>query len=560
MKQRPAQVLRPASGRRRLAALAWGWLVGAGALASQPAPAWTTNGDAGTGAQIYLQGQGADGQPLAAERAHGLIARGREAACVQCHRSSGMGGAEGNVAVPPVQGALLAAPGQAPRRQQGRVAPGLQRAQADAERRPAYTLATLQRALTQGLSASGQRLDPLMPRYALNDADVRHLAAYLDTLVLGQAPGVERSTLHLASIDTADTPPEVREATTGLLQRCLTERSPPAPATDAQPPRWVLHRWTLGSDPAQWQAELARLEQAQPVFALLSGTTGPTGRGAWQSIQRHCEQTGLPCILPHTAAVDDRLGTHWSFHFSRGVSLEASAVAQWLADNPPVPGWAAVQQVVQTSSEPARLAAERLTEHLREQGMVTITTELTAEPGGAPPRANLPLALWMDAPALQAYTRHHAPPPGAAPVFVSGELLDLDLGMLPPAWRPRVLMTYPYDPAERHLPRLALNAGPRLAALGLEPASQPALLRLQAHSATVCEMAVNALSRMGGRANREYFLELIESAEDAAIATAYPRFTLGPEQRHGSKGLWLVRWDPAHPQRLQPVSGWITPP
>ena len=123
------------------------------ALLAMPAPAAPAPEAAALGEQLYREGRRADGAPLQALREHGLTVSGRDAACIQCHRASGMGGAEGSSRVPPIVGARLDAPGQAGPGTRARVAPGLQRQPPGGEQRPAYDRGHLARALTAGVDA-----------------------------------------------------------------------------------------------------------------------------------------------------------------------------------------------------------------------------------------------------------------------------------------------------------------------------------------------------------------------------------------------------------------------
>ena len=546
-------------------------VIGAGAEANPPPPPGP-GPEALRGALLYEEGLRADRTPLQAERGNGVPVQGREAACIQCHRASGMGGAEGSTAVPPIVGSVLFAPGRPVQPRQPRVFAHLTRQAPAAQVRPAYSLETLQQALNHGVGATGQALDTLMPRYRLTEAEVRELAAYTTTLRLGDAPGHDGHTLHLATIETADTAPPVRQATTELLAQCLAERSPLATDPPQSPPTWVLHRWTLGHDAAHWPAELAALQRERPVFALVSGTTGPTGRGPWQAIQQHCERDALPCVLPNTASIDDRQPSAWTFHFSRGVSLEAAAMAEVLAEQAPPGGWRQVHLVVDPHHEGAVTGARRLAERLAAPpaGRPTASPpRLIHHPPEAPDTAAWlaalgardALALWLPAAALATWTTRHEPPAGAPRVLVSGELIDLEATAVAPAWRAAVRLTWPYDPVERHLPRVAQNVGRWLQThqRPLPLASTAALLRLQGHTYSACEVVASALRRMGSRVSRAYLVELVESAEEAATATAYPRFTLGPGRRHGSQGTWLMRFTEPHRPRLQPEGDWFVP-
>ena len=67
-----------------------------------------------TGRRIYEDGVLPGGEPLRALRPEGFELEGSHAACVTCHRRSGMGSVEGSIdstiLVPPVAGPVLFAP------------------------------------------------------------------------------------------------------------------------------------------------------------------------------------------------------------------------------------------------------------------------------------------------------------------------------------------------------------------------------------------------------------------------------------------------------------------
>lgn len=531
--------------------------------------------DRAAGERLYREGRRADGDPLVAERLQGLVLRGAEAACIHCHRPSGMGGAEGSQAVPPIAGDLLRAPGRSPAlalARTPRLAPGLQRQLPSAATRPGYTPALFERALTQGVGAGGQPLDPLMPRYQLSSEEARQLLAHLDTLA-PPAATAPQPLLHLATVVSSDLPESLRHESSDLLDACLSERSPAeAPAASAAgsspPPRWRLHRWTLGPDPARWAAELADWQRREPVFAVISGLTGPDGRGAWQPIHRFCEAEGLPCVLPLTASVDDALPGRWSLYFSRGVSLEASGTAEWLTEQAPPGGWRRVYQIAALQDEAAATGAAALRRRL------DAGTELLTHPADEPRDrqaawlaaldARDALILWLGPAELRRLATQPVPASGA--LLLPGERLALQADALPPAWRAKALLLSAAEPAERALPRLARNAGRWLRQRGLALADTPEGLLRQAHSYSACEVTAHALRRLGGRLSRTWFMELLESADEAAVATAYPRFTLGPGQRHGAQGLGLWRYaDPARSAgspapRLRPAGEPLAPP
>src|SRR5882672_6774332 len=155
-------------------------------LASAPAGA-ATSGDspANLGEAIYRRGVVGSGAPLEASRDTGTHMQGTAAACINCHRRSGLGGREGRSIIPPISGRYLFRP-------RGKNAddadvPFVAGMRGDRE---PYTDATLARAIREGLDSEGKPLSYLMPRFALNDTDIAALIGYLKDLDQRRVPGV----------------------------------------------------------------------------------------------------------------------------------------------------------------------------------------------------------------------------------------------------------------------------------------------------------------------------------------------------------------------------------
>ena len=130
------------------------------------------------GRRIYRDGVLPSGRPL-----HGLTqgdvkVTGAQLACASCHRPSGFGGVEGGTLVPPVTGPALfsGAPASAAelfgKLYQEELSPASWTRLRAARDRPAYTAAGLAAALRRGTDPGGRTLDPLMPRYELDEADL----------------------------------------------------------------------------------------------------------------------------------------------------------------------------------------------------------------------------------------------------------------------------------------------------------------------------------------------------------------------------------------------------
>ena len=188
-------------------------LAQAGGAAPPPAAA-------DVGQSIYREGRLASGKPVRATVQKGVVMNGADAACAKCHRRSGLGGSEGQYAIRPIAGRLLFSQVQ-PERAWRRGAP----ASGTAAVRPAYTQATLARALREGVDPAGRVLDALMPRYTLSDEDIAQLQAYLEGLSSISAPGVTDSEIHFSTIITPDVHPDKRRAMLDVLQAFVSDKN-----------------------------------------------------------------------------------------------------------------------------------------------------------------------------------------------------------------------------------------------------------------------------------------------------------------------------------------------
>jgi len=145
------------------------------------------------GRRLYEDGVTVSGEPLRAALPDGIAVQGKQFACASCHRPSGFGSSEGLVASPPVTAKSLFRPLESNRNRGDDFRELFQEFGGDRARlhdlkpRPAYTRESLERALRSGVDPAGRSLDPIMPRYQLEDSDVGALLAYLQTL--GATPG-----------------------------------------------------------------------------------------------------------------------------------------------------------------------------------------------------------------------------------------------------------------------------------------------------------------------------------------------------------------------------------
>ncbi|MCP3973156.1 MAG: hypothetical protein GY720_01540, partial [bacterium] len=114
------------------------------------------------GRRMYMEGLLPSGKTMAATVGGDIRVTGEQVRCGACHRRSGLGSSEGQEVIPAVVGDLLFAPLRLPTSKPP-LAP---------EIRPAYTDASLKRAIRNGIGAGGKALSPFMPRYALSDEEL----------------------------------------------------------------------------------------------------------------------------------------------------------------------------------------------------------------------------------------------------------------------------------------------------------------------------------------------------------------------------------------------------
>jgi mono/diheme cytochrome c family protein len=519
------------------------------------------------GESIYLRGVLGSGAPLEGDRQGGEVrAKGAEAACVNCHQHSGLGANEGRALIPPIAGRYLFQP-----RAKGTDHSNLPYIEGMRANREPYTEATLARAIRDGIDAEGKTLGYLMPRFALNDADLAALIAYLKTLDAHQAPGVTDSVLHFATIITPDADPVKRKGMLNVLQQYFTDRNTrqmiPSPTLQAPGKsmyskamymvnrRWQLHVWELTGPAATWQTQLQRHLAVEPVFAVISGLAGEN----WAPVHEFCEKSALPCLFPNVEVPVDATGDFYSLYFSKGVLLEAELIAAKIVGTSGGPPVKEVHQLYRAgdSGEPAATA---LAAALKRRGIAVHNHVLAAKMQGKGPVdalrgvANVEaLVLWLRAPDVAALGS--SPPLEPATVYMSGLMGGLEGSPLPSSWRGRTQLAYPFDLPERRRVRVDYPLGWFMVRHIPIVAEQ-----VQVDTYLACALLGEALSHMSDAFVRPYLIERLQRMLDHLIMTGYyPHLALATNQHFASKGGYLVHFAQASGTRLVADSDWLTP-
>jgi len=521
------------------------------------ASAQATTGTTAPGELIYRQGRLPSGQPLQADREPGMHIEGTTAACINCHRRSGLGMTEGRRTIPPIAGSYLFHPRSVNADEMD--LPFVEGMKAD---RDPYNEQTLARAIRTGIGADGKPLSYLMPHFQLDDEQMAALIGYLKRLSPDASPGVTSAVLHFATIITPDADRVQREGMLQVLTKFFDDKNH---YTRAESPRlhssrrmmfkvnrrWELHVWQLTGAPETWETQLRAKLAAQPVFAVISGLGGRT----WAPVERFCEAQALPCLFPNLDLPVDRESDFDTLYLSKGVLLEARLIAHEVRRAVPARD-ARPLRVIQVfrSGDVGAGAAAELRAALRDSGIPVVDRMLSAGGGLAAPAATAgdTLVLWLRPADLTALPR---PPPGVTTVFVSGRMAGLEHAPLPPEWRALAQMTYPFNLPDRRRVQVDYPLG------WFRMRQIPVVAeQVQTDTYLTCAIVSDAINHMVDTFVRDYLVERIEEMLEHRILTGYyPRLALAPNQRFASKGGFLVQFrDPQGPA-LSAKSGWIVP-
>jgi hypothetical protein len=507
------------------------------------------------GRLIYEAGQLGSGEALRANRGEdGIAATGRAAACINCHQKSGFGLFEAANLVPSVTGPSLFANPE-PRPQLPRRAKGIEHQEFAFLTRPPYDALSLAKALREGLSPSGYRFQYLMPRYALNDADMAALIAYLRQLSAQPSPGIDPTTAHFATVVAPNEDAGRSKAFIEVLQACFRERRP----REAGGHAWQLHVWELANPPDSWGAQLEEKYNAQPVFALISGL----GSDVWEPVHRFAQSLKIPSLFPNLDIAPAAEEDAYSFYFARGLILEAEVLGRYVIETATASG---LNRVVQLDLEAGAgsKAAAALKNVLKPQAIAVVERPLK----GATPEeivANLSdltatdmLVVWLERSQLAALAR--VPPPTAGRIMFSGWQSGLENAPLSAEWKSRAMMVYPVDAPQRRAARFEFNLRPWLKQHAIEHADEILL----GNTLAACHLLSESMARLKGHYFRDYLVEMIQNYPtgmgNAPASQAFPRFGLGPGQRYSSKGAYIVRFKDPRTNELELVQDWLVPP
>lgn len=521
------------------------------------------------GERMYREGILPSGEPMEAIVKGDILVYGTIFTCNNCHMRSGLGSYEGQVITPPTNGATLFRPyygGPSLSDAELKKIPKLYRQQA---RRPAYTDATLARALQNGTDPLGRELNSVMPRYLLSNNDMSSLIAYLKQLSSAYAPGVSDTTIRFATIITDDVSSAHRDALVKPLESYMTMRNNQASShvslartggigaeiMDLAYRKLTLDIWELKGPPETWQAQLERLYKENPVFAVLGGISN----SEWSPIHRFCEDNQIPCILPITDLPVVSDSDWYTLYFSKGLFQEGETAARFLSQEQSPTAAHTIVQVVgasQRGSELARGFAETwvklghpLPEAVKLRPDETVTAGYLNELHKKYPTAIF--LLWTDK--LQPKALEEAgDSAGFHEFFLSAGMLGEKCLELPGKLRPVTYITYPYrlpqdEKVYKNLAELWLKS--RRVAVDNQ--------RIATRTFSLINLVVESLMHMKRDFYRDYFLDVIGMLRDVSTSPDYVRLSFGPGQHYASKGCYVVQLSQNSPPGITAKSDWV---
>jgi cytochrome c553 len=568
--------------------------------------------DVELGRRIYTEGITSSGAELSGERSGNGPVNGPAAACVNCHRPSGMGQVEADILVPPITGNFLFATRSDKRivTMDPRVSKLFNQAH------DPYTEASLAAAIRNGVNNRGQVMSVAMPRYRLSDGELKALTSYLTQLSAQWSPGVTSDTIRFATVITPDVDPLRRKVFIDMMRAIFRQKNGSTVTAKQSRTRhhmisaaelilgternWELDIWELQGPAETWGEQLATRYRAQPVFALVSGLSSTT----WQPVHDFCGAHQVPCWFP-SVDVAAKNKSSYALYFSAGVNLEAAVLARHLRQMKDAP--IHLMQIYRDDA-PGRAGAKALTQAL--EGSKISVTDRALRPELAPVEA-LTQALgttgrgdavmfWLRADDVQALK---SVKPVARMNYFSGRMAMGEHAPVPTGWRPRSYLVYPYElPSKRAKNLDYFYAWLSIAKIALvdEAMQSEVFFSLNFMTDTLSEMLDNpyrdylveraetmlsiregvkseqetrdrlALGREGDLLKKHGVLTIVDSARipitnqqgDSGKShgtTLYPHLSLGPDQRFASKSAYIVRFAHESGEELTSDSELIVP-
>lgn len=236
------------------------------------------------GRSIYEHGIGRDGREVNATLHGNLILKGTAMACINCHGENGRGGRESFIRAADIRWANLSKP-YASRNMGGAELP--------------YDQESFAKGVRAGISASGRKFDPAMPRFDLADDEILSLIEYLSRIDhTSHSDGSRFSILGL-----------LPEPGSNVLADALASELKNCPAREDGAPIAAVNIVYFDS-PSDAILKLEKQLAKNPNALVLAPFLVGWERQYAEAVRRLNLQTVLPFSL-----LDAPVGSNWKFYF-----------------------------------------------------------------------------------------------------------------------------------------------------------------------------------------------------------------------------------------------------
>lgn len=472
------------------------------------------------GKQLYRQGRSASSAEVSARvGAADILVPGSVVACANCHGPDGRGRPEGGVRPPDITWQRLSAPyGQ--REVNGR------------NYRP-YDERALVRAVTEGLDPSGNRLDPVMPRFVLSSADQLSLAAYLKRLEDDRDPGLDNDRLLLGTLLPSSGPLAQAGHTVAAVLRDSIDRINQAGGIHGRQLQLII--LDPGPDLASAELALSKLIDEEQVFALVA----PLAPALAPRLPELLEAAGVPLVGAQTLLEASSAPSRQIFEPLPGLREQFNALANYASDNLALTSSPVL--IVSPADGSLEPQVRTLQQHLKTQGWQDVRRQVYSvdeQAGLIGTAGDVSSVFYLGSSehfSELAGRLHNA---GLTPyLFASSAQVAGNILQLPEAFSRRLFLAYPFIPSDWSVPgRSALTKLRRRQGLD----GQHAVMQVSAY----CSVALlgEALKRAGRDVSRETLVEALESLHDFDTGLT-PRVSFGPGKRMGLNGAHIVTVD-----------------
>ena len=520
---------------RRRARLFSAFLSGMCALAlaaEEPAPS-ERSAAISRGRQIYLTGVPVNGAPLSASVGDpAMDVPASILKCSNCHGSDGRGKAEGGVTPANIRWEELTKPatsGPAGRR------------------RSAYSGKLLVRAIALGIDASGNRLDPAMPRYRLTHEQAADLVAYLEVLGRETDPGVTETSLKIGVV----LPPASITGSAQAIREVIAAFVLQVNEQGGFYGRKVRLSFVTSPDEIEARAGAIRdfVETEQP-FALISSYVA----GCEEEIGRYLEENKIPLIGPIALYAKDEPSRHRHvFHLVAGLAGQGEALGRFAAQLPQLKHSVALM-VRREGDDQIRTLTETIGKRLIDGGWVAARdvalTETSTPDWAALLWGGDTCSVFWFAPAsgLDEFYRA-AVKAGSYPfLFAPSALTGRELLSAPAGFAGRIFSSFPTLPSDQ----TSAGRSELLKLAGEGHVFDGNFPRIALSSA---KLLAHGLRQMGKEVSREKLVETLENFYDYNTGQT-PAVTFNRNRRVGAQGVHVVGIDTQRKSLVLP-STWI---